>query len=81
MTIDATIRWAAPSTRLRGVWTVVAQDEQPGGRRIVLWTRQVKLAAFCERANQTPRPVLALTFDYESKQLEDAVQVPTGEYV
>lgn len=70
MTIEATVRWSAPSTNKPGVFTVVVQDEQPGGRRFVLWTRDAWLASLCERYNVTPRPVLSVTLDYESKHLE-----------
>ncbi len=75
MKVAGTIRWAAPSTEKAGVYTVVVYSEQTR-TKYVLWSRDAWLAAFCERANITPRPVLLVTFDKASKRLEGVEPIP-----
>ncbi len=74
MTVSGTVRWSAPSTEMAGVFTVVVYSEEYR-MKYVLWSRNQFLAAFCERANQTPRPTLLFTFDKASKRLESATPI------
>lgn len=78
-TIQATVRWSAPTVMQEGCFTVVVQPVGPGLERLVLWTRDAWLASLCERKfNTTPRPDLAVTYDPKTRRL-DSVALPVAE--